>query len=597
MRTRTGYSFPGVSTPIAAYDWMGGRLLAKTMENGTILDLRGESGATVYDGAGRPTTWYWNNVDYYSDSAIGWDYAYDRVGNKLAQYSYQDDHDSQCYAYDSANRLTAWVRGVIPDGANEDPRYDPTPSGGQPSEAMTQAQRFDLDGVGNWSLTRTKVDDVTENDARPDTTFNEYTTVGSPAQTQSYDDNGNLTGDGSQTYKWDAFNRLREVWTAGGSPTKIVTYTYDAANRRVRKDLVNNTYTPDLDYYYDNWRIVQEHENGAANPARQFVYGAYIDEPLVLDVNTDGDTSCVDAGGSDRLFYHQNTIYSVYALTDADAALVDVLEYDPYGRHWLLEPGEDGEYFTSDDGDPFPLALPAYASPFLFTGREFDGETGLHCYRERFYGSQRGSFLSRDPLRYKDGPCLYSYVGAGPLIRVDPMGRDLQFVQTCDKCGPEIGHQIWYLLDTVTRDYNSWPEETKRDKCFSLFGNLVGAVHAWDIPELHPTGPIDDCVPPGCATGGCQDTVRVQGGCHLRYGVNYVLLGHITRLCGNDVIQARNYIWWYTHLFTGDARPKLDWFYGGYFGNWPPPAPTAYASCRSCPKGSMKDAFSYHWGS
>ncbi|MCX7015250.1 MAG: hypothetical protein NTW86_22295, partial [Candidatus Sumerlaeota bacterium] len=361
----------GAPTAIAAYEWIGGRLGDRMSQNGVDLYLFG-----CYDAAGRPAYWYHYNLQDESCDALGFDYTYDRVGNKLSQKSYHDPKDSQRYAYDSASRLTAWVRGGFgqwvyqnPNWVYLDGRCDPSNS--QPPAGMTQAQRWDLDGVGNWSLTRTKVNNTTTNDARGDTTFNEYTTVGSPAQTQSYDDNGNLTGDGSKTYKWDAFNRLREVWTAGGSPTKIVTYTYDAGNRRVRKDLVNNTYAPDIDYVYDGWRIVEEHENAAANPSKQFVFGAYIDEPLVMDVNTDGDTSCVDAGGSLRLFYCQNTIYSVYALTDADGALVDVLEYDPYGRHWLLEPGEDGEYFTSDDGDPYPLALPAYASPFLFTGREF----------------------------------------------------------------------------------------------------------------------------------------------------------------------------------------------------------------------------------
>ncbi|MCX7015742.1 MAG: hypothetical protein NTW86_24850 [Candidatus Sumerlaeota bacterium] len=187
---------------------------------------------------------------------------------------------------------------------------------------------------------------------RGDTTFNEYTTVGpstgSGQAAQSYDDNGNLTNDGTRKYKWDAFNRPREARTATNA--LIATYLYDAANRRVRKDCENGYGGPDVDYCYDGWQIVEERDNGLAYPARQFVYGAYIDEPLTMDGNTDGDASCIDPGGSYRLFYHQNTIYSVYALTGPDATLYEAYEYDPYGKHWLLyDWGDDEAWFTDDD--------------------------------------------------------------------------------------------------------------------------------------------------------------------------------------------------------------------------------------------------------
>ena len=66
---------------------------------------------------------------------------------------------------------------------------------------------------------------------RLDTTFNKYYLVDSA--TQSHDDNGNLTWDGAKGYKWDGFNRLREVSDGGGT---IVTFVYDAQNRLARKD-------------------------------------------------------------------------------------------------------------------------------------------------------------------------------------------------------------------------------------------------------------------------------------------------------------------------------------------------------------------------
>jgi len=42
---------------------------------------------------------------------IGFEHIYDRAGNKLTQRSLHDPLDSQRYACDSANRLTAFSRG------------------------------------------------------------------------------------------------------------------------------------------------------------------------------------------------------------------------------------------------------------------------------------------------------------------------------------------------------------------------------------------------------------------------------------------------------------------------------------------------------
>ena len=275
-----------------------------------------------------------------------------------------------------------------------------------------------------------------------DTTFSEYTAVGAASTSsgqgaaQTCDDNGNLTGHGAKAYKWDAFNRLREVWTTGGGAAKIVTYLYDATNRRVRKDLVSGT---DIDYNYDGWQIVEEHENAAANPSRQFVFGSYIDEPLCMDVNTDGDTSCIDADGSQRLFYHQNSIYSVCALTDSTGAIVEAYEYDPYGKHWLISgPGSDTQWFTADDTRA-AMAASAYGNPYTFIGREFDAETGLHFYRFRYFSEVCGAFLTRDPLGSEVGNSTYLYCLSNPMQSLDPLGLE----SASNQQGLQLVHVNW----------------------------------------------------------------------------------------------------------------------------------------------------------
>jgi RHS repeat-associated protein len=60
---------------------------------------------------------------------------------------------------------------------------------------------------------------------------------------------------------------------------------------------------------------------------------------------------------------------------------------------------------------------------YLFTGREFDGETGLYYYRARSYDASIGRFLSEDPIRFGTFvENLYGYVESSPVAQIDPTG-------------------------------------------------------------------------------------------------------------------------------------------------------------------------------
>lgn len=68
------------------------------------------------------------------------------------------------------------------------------------------------------------------------------------------------------------------------------------------------------------------------------------------------------------------------------------------------------------------IAIPPQHSPFGYTGRQFDPETGLYQYRARYYSPRLGQFLSMDPIGSKDDPNLYGYVGNDPVNATDPSG-------------------------------------------------------------------------------------------------------------------------------------------------------------------------------
>ena len=68
-----------------------------------------------------------------------------------------------------------------------------------------------------------------------------------------------------------------------------------------------------------------------------------------MQVDTNADGNSTDA----RYYYHQNTIYSVYALTDSGGAIVERYDYDPYGKHILIAGANRTENGTSTIGNPF----------------------------------------------------------------------------------------------------------------------------------------------------------------------------------------------------------------------------------------------------
>jgi len=66
-----------------------------------------------------------------------------------------------------------------------------------------------------------------------------------------------------------------------------------------------------------------------------------------------------------------------------------------------------------------------WQSPYTFSGKEKDDETGYSYFGARYYDSDLSIWLSVDPLAFKyphESP--YSYVGNRPINTIDPWGMD-----------------------------------------------------------------------------------------------------------------------------------------------------------------------------
>lgn len=415
--------------PIAQYDYLGGRTLLRAMQNGVNLEMRDENGGAFFDVTGHPTRWlHVAATETGTAVKIGFEYAYDGAGNKFYQKSVHDPLDGQRYAYDSADRLLATRRGAF---STTPYSYSAAPTSAT-WLALDSYEGWNLDGLGTWSAYASQRDGLaTATQVRTDDTFNSYATVGGVAET--HDLNGNLINDGKRILKWDAMNRLREVWTTTG--TLVATYTYDTIGRRIAKTVQPGFPGESSVFRFADWRIVEEQGSGAVPaPMRQYTYGNYLDEVLTMDADLTTNGLCNDIGDR-RLFYHQNNLFSVYALTDRLGSVLEGYEYDPYGKSFLVLGNPEADTavgFGSTDrrcACGSAECVPPSGNSRTFAGQICDFETSFVYSKMRYLRPGDGYFISRDPLGPDHDPLTYcndhAYVGGSPVSRLDPYGLEM----------------------------------------------------------------------------------------------------------------------------------------------------------------------------
>ncbi|HLP04614.1 MAG TPA: RHS repeat-associated core domain-containing protein [Paludibacter sp.] len=107
-------------------------------------------------------------------------------------------------------------------------------------------------------------------------------------------------------------------------------------------------------------------------------------------------------------FYHSDHLGSSSLITDQSGDIVQHLEYVPFGETFIDERRSQSSWTT----------------PYLFSGKERDEETGLLYFGARYQDSKYGIWYSVDPLAEKYmNVGSYVYCLDNPVRFVDPDGR------------------------------------------------------------------------------------------------------------------------------------------------------------------------------
>jgi RHS repeat-associated protein len=383
-RTFAGFGYSGGSyESTISYTYDAGNRLTQAVDTGTGTISRTFDGldrmtaettpqgsvSYGYDAAGRPTS-----MTVGSLTAVS--YTYDNA-NRLTQVT--QGTPTVSFSYDSANRRTALT---LPNGVTMSFSYD---AGSQltgiayATSSTTLGNltySYDLAGRrtnmgGSYAATGLP-------NAQSTTTYdaaNELTAWGTT--TPSYDSNGNLVNDGTNTYVWNARNQLASMNMSAQS------FQYDPFGRRVAKTIIGTT----TNYLYDG-----------ANPVQE-LSGSTVTANLLTGLGIDERFTRTDSSGTANFL--TDALGSTLVLTNSSASTLASYTYEPFGN-------------TTITGSS--------TSTYQYTGRENDG-TSLYYYSARYYDPTPGRFISEDPIRFRGGDInLYRYVWNSPIDLRDPKG-------------------------------------------------------------------------------------------------------------------------------------------------------------------------------
>jgi RHS repeat-associated protein len=371
---------------------VAGTITYKYTDSGRLHEVHDPQGAITtygYDQAGNRTNLACPNgtsVTYGHDENNRLDGLSHKnnIGQEIASYVYtlgpignrtridESSGISRNYTYDELYRLT---KEEVVDPANN----------------QTYINDFTYDAVGNR---QSKIYTAfSQSGGTSNYTYNDADQLGSEnGVTYTYDLNGNQASKtdsgGTTTYSYDYDDRMIKVT----SPTGTTNYAYDVDGNRIEASTATETVKYLVDTNRGLSQVVAEYKPDGA---------------LIASYTYAEDLISMTRGGH-TYWYPFDGLGSTRMLTDEGGTVTDSYDYDAFGN-LIARTGTT-------------------VNPFLFTGQQFDADSGFYHLRARYYQPGVGRFTSVDPYEGDiETPASlhkYTYSANDPVNKFDPSGEE-----------------------------------------------------------------------------------------------------------------------------------------------------------------------------
>ncbi len=396
-------------------------------------------------------------------NGLDFDFTYDDIGNRQTAL-----RNGRTAAY-TANALNQYANRTVPGAidvigtANENASITVNDgSGTRQTEAFLNTAPLDNSSSAVWN--ELEIVGVRNNagaggeDAVVEETRNVF--LPQTPENYTYDVDGNLLSDGRWIYTWDGENRLIVMET----PTALVTpngplpvierkkleFTYDAQSRRIEKKVsVWNDGTSSYQlsthtlFLYDGWNLLAELDALNSNATlRSYTWG--------LDLSG----SAQGAGGVGGLLSLTTSSESYFISYDGNGNVIGLVDATTGTLSAEYEYGPFGEVVKS-------TGTMATANLFQFSTKYRDDETGLLYYGYRYYNSDIGRWLNRDPIDENGGLNVYGFTRNNGVDNWDLLG-----LSSCSSAS-DVGNIDLQLEDVEiingTQNFDGTPEDRLND--------------------------------------------------------------------------------------------------------------------------------------
>ncbi|MBX9951070.1 MAG: hypothetical protein K2Y39_18005 [Candidatus Obscuribacterales bacterium] len=409
------------------YTVQGGDTLA-TMTSGLAAAITADTSLAAI---GVSATAVSTVVNIKSNSQNATTYTSSLSGGATATIALARTIGAQLSAYNNVNELTSIAAGgPVRFQASTNKALKSASVNSNPA-TLTTTKNFVRDEALSSGVSAAS---VAATDGANNTKTNTYQVNVNPVPTQNltYDANGNMTSDGTNTYKWDAENRLIEIDYPGSGNKSEFVYDGRGAGTKI-VETVAGTVTETRQIVRFNSQIFEERD-AAGNTTKQF--------------SACGQT-LINGAAPSNYFYSKDHLGSTRELVSA-TSLASSYTFGPYGT--VLK---NSELVIAD---------------FQYAGYFVHSRSNLILTSFRAYKPFNGRWLNRDPAGELAFLNLFAYVSGNPISMIDPLGLDVGYSGGAFQQLTGIEPAFWQAPNGMG--------------CRSVVNSYLGLGQG-DVPELH----------------------------------------------------------------------------------------------------------------